>query len=235
MPETETTETTETTFDADAAAESIQKLEGALEQKKGTVRELKGKLKAFESLGDPTEALAAVEFYQKHKDSDPSKVEERFRTLADQKLAEAKAAHEAQVVKLNAQILGLTKGRDGADALAAAGGVKEGYAEMLERYIDQHTAVREINGKPMTVVLDTDGEPLTAPGSLTPLPLATWVKDTLKPKFPDMFLGGNASGGGSNRTQDGSGGVGKWTREQWDSASPAAQSKFAAEGGELSG
>ena len=237
MPETETTDTT--TTDGPTVEEltaSVTALEGALDSKKGTVRDLKGKLKALETLGDPAEAAKALEFYGKHKDSDPDKVEERFRTLADQKLAEAKTAHEAELAKRDSQILALTKGHDGAAALAAVGGIKDGHAPLIEQYINDNTAVREIDGKPTTVVLDTDGEPLTAPGSMTPLPLATWVKDTVKPMFPGVFMGPNAGGGGSHKTQDGGGdkgAVGTATRAEWDNMSDAEQSKFAAARGKL--
>lgn len=236
MPETDTTDTDATTTDTpdvETLQASIKALEGALEAKKGSVRDLKGKLKAFETLGDPSEAAHAVEFYRKHKDTDPEKVEERFRTLADQKLAEAKKAHEAELAKLSGQILTLTVGHDVANALAAVGGIKEGYAPLIEQHISQRVAVREINGKPSTVVLDTDGEPLTAPGSLSPMPLATWIKEVVKPQFPDMFLGPNAGGGGSHKTQDGAGGGTTKTRQEWDAMTPQAQSKFAAEGGKV--
>lgn len=212
---------------------SVEKLEGTLTAKKGTIRDLKGKLTALEALGDPAEATKAIEFFAKHKD-DPESTE-KFKTLAEQKIKEAADAHAIELAKRDATILTLTKGHDGAEALAASGGVKEGYADLLEDFIAKNTAVREIGGKSLTVVLDTDGEPLTAPGSLTPLPLATWVKETVKTQFPDMFLGQNAGGGGGHKTTDGKsdGSGGEVTREEWDGMEPQAQTKHVAEGGKV--
>jgi len=235
MPEITTTTTAEPSAEVVALQASVTKLEGALETKKGTVRELKGKLSALESLGDPAEATKAIEFYTKHKDSDPDEVEERYRTLSEQKLKTAEEAHAAAVAKLEGTVLDLTVGGDLSAAIDAAGGVKPQYKALLKKELSGQVARHKVGTKEQTVVLDTDGEPLTVDGSLALVPLAEWVEKTVKPQYPDMFLGANAGGGGSPADSggDGGGGTGTKTREEWDAMPAAAQSKFSAAGGKL--
>lgn len=157
---------------------------------------------------------------------------EALRKSADERVAQAKAEAESlykpQLEKLNATVKKLLVDNV-ATQMAAKIGLK-GSEQLLIPHIQNRLAVEERDGEHVTVVRD-------AQGKASALSVADLEKEFIgNPVFAPVIAGSKASGGGAGGDQkpgSGAPGAKQMKRADFDAKTPAEQSAFIKEGGQL--
>lgn len=197
-------------FVLDVEIEDTTNLKKALQTERGTRGALEKQIKAWQNLGKSPEEISELLAEQERIKAENDKKAGNFDAILKQhqdKAAKERADLEAELNAARASERSAVVGERVLGALAKAGATEEG-AELLPDRLANRIKFETVNGARVLKIMQADGEtPMAGSNADGTATIDDLVKESTT-KYPSLFKGSGAGGGGKPPSKENPGGSG---------------------------